>query len=67
MTPSTFSPFSNDLRGGIAAVIGEFLQRDPAFGLQTDVDQRHVFFDRDDAAFDDRAFEGFVLAISLVQ
>src|SRR5580658_11519 len=51
-----------DLRGGIAAMIGEFLQRDPAFGLQTDVDQRHVFFDRDDAAFDDRAFEGFVLA-----
>ena len=48
-------------------MIGEFLQRDSALGLQTDVDQRHVFFDRDDATFDDRTFEGFVLAVSLVQ
>ena len=56
-----------DFRGRIAAVVGEFLQRDPAFGLQTDVDQRHVFFDRDDATLDDGAFEGFVFAVSLVQ
>ena len=56
-----------DARRRVAAVIGEFLQRDAAFGLQTDVDQRHVFFDRDDAALDDRTFEGLVLAVGLVQ
>ena len=51
----------------IAAVIGEFLERDAAFGLQTDVDERHVFFDRDDLALDDRAFEGLVVAVGLVE
>ena len=56
-----------DARRRVAAVIGEFLQRDAAFGLQTDVDERHVFFDRDDPALDDGAFEGLVLAVGLVQ
>jgi len=59
--------FVADLRRGIAAVIGEFLQRHAALGLQADVDERHVFFDRDDPALDDGAFEGLILAVGLVQ
>ena len=51
----------------VAAVVGEFLQRDPAFGLQTDVDQRHVLFDGDDAALDDRALKGLVGAVRLIE
>ena len=56
-----------DARRRLAAVIGEFLQRDAAFGLQTDVDQRHVLFDRDDATLDDRALERLVGAVGLVE
>ena len=33
---------------------GEFLERDAAFGLEADVDDGHVLFDRDDGALDDR-------------
>ena len=51
----------------IAAVIGEFLERHAPFGLEADVDDRHVFFDRDDLALDDRSFERFVGAVGLVQ
>ncbi len=36
---------------------GEFLERNPALGLEADVDQREVALDRNDGAFDDRAFE----------
>ena len=56
-----------NLRRRVAAVIGELLQRDAAFGLETDVDQRHVLFDRDDAALDDRALEGLVGAVRLIE
>ena len=59
--------FVADPRRRVAAVIGEFLQRHAAFGLQADVDERHVLFDRDDPALDDGAFEGLVLAVGLVQ
>ncbi len=52
---------------GVAAMVGEFLERDAPFSLEADVDDGHVFFDRDDLALDDRAFEGFVLAVGLVQ
>ena len=51
----------------IAAVIGEFLERDAPFGLEADVDDGHVLFDRDDLALDDRSFERFVGAVGLVQ
>ena len=56
-----------DARRRLAPVVGEFLERDAAFGLQTDVDQRHVLFDRDDATLDDRTFERLVGAIGLVE
>ena len=56
-----------DTRRGIAAVIGEFLEGDAPFGLQADVDDGHVLFDRDHPALDDRAFEGLVIAIGFVE
>ncbi len=55
-----------DARRRVAAMIGEFLEGDPTFGLQTDVDQRHILFDRDDPALDDRTFKGLVGAVGLV-
>ena len=51
----------------VAPVVGEFLERDAPFGLEADVDDGHVLFDRDDLALDDRAFERFVIAVGLVQ
>ena len=51
----------------IAAVIGEFLEGDAPFGLEADVDDGHVLFDRDDLALDDRSFERFVGAVGLVE
>ena len=51
----------------IASVIGEFLERHAPLGLQTAIDDRHVFFDGDDPTLDDGAFKGLVLAIGLVQ
>ena len=56
-----------EARRRIAAVIGEFLERHAPFGLEADVDDRHVLFDRDDLALDDRSFERFVGAVGLVQ
>ena len=56
-----------DARRRIAAMIGEFLEGDTALGLQADVDDGHVLFDRDDLALDDRAFEGLVVAVGLVE
>ena len=48
-------------------MIGEFLERHAAFGLEADVDDGHVLFDRDDLALDDRSLERLVVAIGLVQ
>src|SRR5258708_4033422 len=45
-----------DLDIAFAARSCEFAQRHPAFGLQADVDDGHVLFNRDDLALDDRAF-----------
>ena len=45
-----------DLEIGLASGPGEFAQRHAAFGLQTDVDDGHVFFDADDLALDDGTF-----------
>ena len=56
-----------DARRRVAAVIGEFLQRDAALGLQTDVDQRHILLDGDDAALDHRTLERLVGAVGLIQ
>src|SRR4051812_15685646 len=55
-----------DLEIGLAAGTVEFAKRHAAFGLEADVDDGHVFFDRDNGALDDGAFlqiaacEGFV-------
>ena len=43
--------------GGLPA-FGKFLQRHAAFGLEADVDQRHVVFDGDDDAGDHGTFDG---------
>ena len=51
----------------VASVIGEFLERHAPFGLEADVDDGHVLFDRDDLALDDRSFERLVVAVGLVQ
>src|SRR5262249_4280294 len=52
-----------DLEIALAARSGEFPQRDPALGLQPDIDDREVFLDADDGAFDDGAF----LQISVIE
>ena len=59
--------FIADARSRIAAMAGKFLEGNAAFGLQTDVDDRDIFFDGDDDALDDRTFESFVLAIGFVE
>ena len=56
-----------DLESLVAAGAGEFLEGDAAFGLQTDVDDRHVLFDGDDDALDDRALEGVSLAEARIE
>ena len=53
--------------GRVAPMIGEFLERHAPFGLEADVDDGHVLFDRDDLALDDRSLERLVVAIGLVQ
>ena len=45
----------------------KFLEGNPAFGLQTEIDDRDVFFDRDDKPLDDGAFKCLVLAVALVE
>src|ERR1700709_728477 len=45
-----------DLEFAIAAGSCEFTQRHAAFGLQADVDDGHVLFDRNNDALDDGAF-----------
>ena len=55
-----------DLEIGLAAGTVEFAKRHAAFGLEADVDDGHVFFNRDNNALDDGAFlqiaacEGFI-------
>ncbi len=56
-----------DLQNLVAAGAGKFLECDTAFGLQTDVDDSHVLFDRDDNALDDRAFERVSLAEARIE
>ena len=51
----------------VPAVVGEFLHRHAALGLQTEVDHRDILLDGDDDTLDDRTFEGFVLAVALVE
>ena len=45
----------------ITASSTKFLERNTTFGLQTDVDDRQVFFDRNDGAFDNGAFKRLVI------
>ena len=59
--------FVAESRRGIAAVIGEFLERDAPFSLEADVDDGHVLFDRDDLALDDCSLERLVSAVCLVE
>ena len=59
--------FVADARRRIAAVIGEFLERDAPFSLEADVDDGHVLFDRDDLALDDCSLERLVSAVGLVE
>jgi hypothetical protein len=46
---------------------GEFLQGDPTLGLQTDVDDREVLFDRHDDALHHLAFHDVTPAEGLVE
>ena len=59
--------FVAHLRGAFAARSLEFLEGDAAFGLEAEIDDGDIFFDRDDDALDDGAFKGLVLAIALVE
>ena len=54
-----------DLERLLAARPHEFLEGDPPFGLQPDVDDGDILLEGDDGALDDGAFEGFVLAVAL--
>src|SRR4051812_11296979 len=56
-----------DLEFAVAAGPGEFTQRHAAFGLQADVDDGHVFFNRDYNALDDRAFLQIAAGEGLVE
>jgi hypothetical protein len=49
-----------DLELLVPARAGEFLEGDATFGLQTDVDDRHVLLNGNDLALDDGPFEGLV-------
>src|SRR5690606_6679493 len=54
-----------DLERAFILAAGEFLERDAAFALEADVDQRDAVFDRGDGALDDAAFEAAVGAAEL--
>ena len=56
-----------DLELAAAAGAGKFADRNAAFGLRADVDQRHVLLDADDRAFDDGAFLQIALAERLIE
>jgi hypothetical protein len=47
-----------DLERRVLALDAEFLQRHAAFDLEADIDDGHVFFDRQDRALDDLTFAG---------
>ena len=49
------------LDGAVTAGLAEFLERDAAFGLETDVDDREILLDGNDRAFDHGAFNGVVV------
>jgi len=50
-----------DLQRPVLGLGAEFLQRDTAFDLQADIDNRHIFFDCRDNPLDDGAFRGVVI------
>ncbi len=54
-----------DLEFARLTVDAELLHRDAAFHFQADVDDRHVFFDADDLALYDGAFEQVILGKAL--
>ena len=56
-----------DDRRRVAAKAGEFLERHASFGLEADVDDGHVFFNRDDAALDDGTFESVGAAVAFIE
>jgi hypothetical protein len=59
MTPCTFEKHLDlvaDLEFAFAAGSCEFTQRHAAFGLQADVDDGHILFNRNNLALDDGAF-----------
>ena len=56
-----------DLDFVVAAGTGEFAQRNAAFGLQADVDDGHVLFDRNNDALDDGAFLQIAAGEGLVE
>ena len=45
----------------VLAGLGEFLERDAAFGFETDIDDHEIVFDGHDAALDDHAFGGRIV------
>ena len=49
-----------NLEVGLAAGCCEFLERDAALGLEADVDDGEILFDRDDSPLDDRPFHHLV-------
>src|SRR6267154_2158395 len=56
-----------DLELAVAARSGEFADRDPALGLQADVDDGHVLFDGDDGPLDDGSFVQIALGKRLLE
>ena len=56
-----------DLEVGLAAGCGEFLERDAALGLEADVDDGEILFDRDDCPLDDRSFHHLIGVEGLIE
>jgi len=54
-----------DVQRAFLIAAGEFAQRNAAFALEADVDQRDAVFDRGDGALDDAAFEAALGATEL--
>ena len=47
-----------DIQRAVLGLGAKLLERDTAFDLQADIDDRHVLFDRRDGSLDDGAFRG---------
>jgi hypothetical protein len=47
--------------GAVTASLAEFLERNAPFGLETDIDDRQILFDRDHGSLDDGAFQRLVV------